>query len=200
MNPEIADLRAPTPCTPFILRRAFFQQRRRKKKQKHLGTHCLQLLRPDQDILHNIFCFASPWLFKFLCPGGWPVKDWTAHLASTSPSQLQTSRGNSPLSDSDRGEFLFRFELGLMTRHLVTSTCAGRGERAFLRAVFQGPLHCLFSAWLFKMWSAHLVEKAEKKDKARQAQAQEEGQGKADTSTRRRARQDRWKHKRVLHL
>ena len=92
----------------IILGRAFFQQRRRKKKQKHLGAHCLQLLRPDQDILHNIFCFTSPWLFKFLCPGGWPVKDWTAHLASTSPSQLQTSNFKRKLSPVCRGPFRLR--------------------------------------------------------------------------------------------
>ena len=103
------------PCTPFILlERAFFQQMRLPFIKTSCHRDCLQLLKPDQDILHNIFCFAFPWLFKFLCPGGWPVKGWTAHLASTSPSQLQTSRGNSHLSDSDKGEFLLKFELGLV--------------------------------------------------------------------------------------
>ena len=85
---------SPSGALPFLLC-GFLSSR-------HLGTHCLQLRKSDQDILHNIFCFASPCLFKLLCPGGWPVKDWTAHLAATSPSQFQTSRGNSHLSDSGR--------------------------------------------------------------------------------------------------
>ena len=51
----------------------------------------------------DLCCFVSSLFYK--CRVSPPTK--------TSPSQLQTSRGNSHLSESDRGEFLLKFELGL---------------------------------------------------------------------------------------
>ena len=76
---------------------------------------------------------------RYGCQGG----------AWTSPSKVQTSRGNLHLSESDWGEFLLKFDLGPQVASLVMSTplfvltrcsCVEEGGAQVFGMVFQGPL------------------------------------------------------------
>ena len=83
-------------------------------------------------------------------------------------------RGILPQSDSDWGEFLYTFELGLFSCSLVTFLWSTRGERSFRQCASGvreagGPVY--------------LANKKKQKQKQRRRTSQEEGQAKKDKAS-----------------
>ena len=134
-------------------------------------------------VLHSTLGVSKVRMSSFFWWGAW-----------TSPSKVQTSRGNLHLSESDWGEFLLKFDLGPHVASLVMSTplfvmlfmCGGGGSASF-GMKFQGPLprsHLRSEPCSNKDKDRRSRSKAkdkpgQDKHKQRQGHKQNQGQGKA---------------------
>ena len=93
-------------------------------------------------VLHSTLGVSKVRMSSFFWWGAW-----------TSPSKVQTSRGNLHLSESDWGEFLLKFDLGPHVASLVVSTplfvklfmMMARAERKFRGSIFRGPYQAVIS-------------------------------------------------------
>ena len=94
------------------------------------SSHLIFCLVLAEDILKNIFghlpfhlpCLWGAVLHSTLGVSKVRMSSFFWWGAWTSPSKVQTSRGNLHLSESDWGEFLLKFDLGPHVASLVMST------------------------------------------------------------------------------
>ena len=127
------------------------------------SSHLIFCLLLAEDILKNIFghlpfhlpCLWGAVLHSTLGVSKVRMSSFFWWGAWTSPSKVQTSRGNLHLSESDWGEFLLKFDLGPHVASLVVSTplfvkffMCGEGGAQVSGRCFRGPYQAVILSFV----------------------------------------------------